>query len=367
VRLALVAVVLAGALTATSGGTTMLPARKGSFFVSPTGSDGNPGTAKRPWRTVTKALNMLKPGQRALVRPGDYGRVRCQHGKGGSAAGGYVTVRAYPARRAVVKAAADGVVWINCDYVRVQGFVIAGPAVVGGTNIYGVEGSDHVQIVGNEIRESICQGIALEEETDAWSITRNWIHDNGDGCDEQAHGIYLQGNGHLVANNVIDRQPEGYGIQVYDYDRNPRIVNNTIAHSGRGGIVVGGTGCRSGGGCGVAGALVVNNVLAYNSGHGIARDDAPKSCNIHSNLAFANDSSSYSSGWPDGCLGSNRAGNPLFVDPSRPNYHLRARSPAIGAGDPRVTVSPDYDGVSRPRGRRPDLGAYQFRSRIRRH
>jgi hypothetical protein len=363
---ALALVLLAGTLAVASGGSTMLPAQKGPFFVSPTGSDTNPGTAERPWRTITRALNMLKPGQRALVRPGAYGRMRCERGRGGSAAGGYVTVKAYPARRAVVTAEADGVVWINCDYVRVQGFVISGPSVVGGTNVYGAKGADHVQIVGNEIRNSICQGIALEEETDAWRMTRNWIHDNGHGCDEQAHGIYLQGDDHLVANNVIDRQPEGYGVQVYDYDRNPRIVNNTIAHSGRGGIVVGGSACRSEDRCGVAGALVANNVFAYNSTYGIARSSPPKSCDIHANLAFANGSGSYESGWPDGCLGRNTSRNPLFVDPAKPDYHLRARSPAIGAGDPRVAVSPDYNGVARPQGRRPDLGAYEFRRSARR-
>jgi len=360
---ALTAAILAGALTAASRGSTMLPSAKAAFFVSPSGSDANPGTEARPWRTITKALNKLKPGQRALVRPGTYGRVRCEQGRGGSASRGYVTIKAYPARRAIVKAAADGVVWINCDYVRVQGFAISGPAVVGGTNIYGVEGADHVQIVGNEIRDSICQGISLEEQTDAWRITRNWIHDNGDDCDQQAHGIYLQGDDHLVANNVIDRQPEGYGIQVYDYDWNPTIVNNTIAHSGKGGVVVGGSGCRSEGRCGVTGALVANNVLAYNSTEGITRDRSapPKSCDIHSNLAFGNGSRSYEGGWPDGCLVGNRTANPRFVDAASGDFRLRARSPAIGAADPRVAVSPDYDGVARPQGRRPDAGAYEFR------
>ena len=297
------------------------------------------------------------------MRPGEYGQARCERGRGGSAAGGYVTIRSHPARRAIVSAEEDGVVSIDCDYVRVQGFVVSGPSVVGGTNVYGSKGADHVQIVSNEIRNSICQGISLEEETDAWRITRNWIHDNGDGCDEQAHGIYLQGDNHLVANNVIYRQPEGYGIQVYDYDRNPRVVNNTIANSGRAGIVVGGSACRAEGRCGVTGAVVANNILFDNSTDGVSRDQsaAPTSCTIHSNLAYANGSGAYDSGWPSGCLGRNMIRNPWFVNPAKHDYHLRARSPAVNAADPRVAVSPDYDGARRPQGRRPDLGAYEFR------
>ena len=303
----------------------------------------------------------MKPGQTALVRPGRYGRTGCPRGKGGSAAGGYVTLRAYPARRAVLTAAGNSVFWIDCNYLRLQGFVISGPSVVGGTNVYGYVGTHHVQITGNEIRNSLCQGIYLEEQTDAYRITRNWIHANGHDCDEQAHGIYLQGDNHLVANNVIDDQAEGYGIHVYDYARNPRIVNNTIVNSGKGGIVVGGSGCRSSGRCGVSGARIVNNVVAYNSRNGISKveSESPKSCDIHSNLAFGNGWGSYGGGWPQGCLSANRTANPLFLDPSGRDYHLRASSPAVGAADPRMVVSPDYDGVARPQGRGPDIGAYE--------
>jgi hypothetical protein len=364
------AVAALSAVTVPGAGSlsSMPDATRKTFFVSTAGLDTNPGTAQRPWRTIMRALRKLKPGQTALVGPGTYGRTGCQHGRGGSAAGGYVTLKASPARRAILTAKANSVLWIDCNYLRVQGFVISGPSVVGGTNVYGYVGSHDVQIVGNEIRNSICQGIFLEEQTDVWRIIRNWIHDNGHGCDEQAHGIYLQGDNHLVANNVIDRQGEGYGVHIFDYDRNPRVVNNTIVHSGSGGIVIGGSGCRSRDRCGVSGAVVANNALAYNAWYGISRVSSapPHSCDIHSNLAYANRWGSYGGGWPSGCAGANRTGNPRFADPSGHDYHLSASSPAVGAADPRVTVSPDYDGLPRPQGRRPDIGAYERRPRTRR-
>jgi hypothetical protein len=59
-----------------------------TFYVSPVGSDGNPGTLRRPWKTVEKALETLRPGQRALVRAGTYGRAACEDGRGGSRNGG---------------------------------------------------------------------------------------------------------------------------------------------------------------------------------------------------------------------------------------------------------------------------------------
>ena len=330
-----------------------------TFFVSPAGSDANPGTPRRPWKTIERALNTLKPGQRALVRAGTYGRASCPHGKGGSRNGGYVTLQGYPGERPVLTGAFDGILWVDCDYLRVQGFVIAGPAVVGGTNVYGLAGADHVRLVANEIRGSVCQGIALDPGSADWVIARNRIHDNGHGCDEQAHGIYLQGDRHLVANNVIADHPEGYGIQNYPYSRNARIVNNTITRSGRGGIVVGGSGC-SRSACGVAGTLILNNILAFNSTYGIARNtESPASCELRSNLAFANGSGSYESGWPAKCLGRNLTANPLFRNQAKRDYRLRARSPAIDAGDAVAAVSPAFDGVARPRGRRSDIGAYE--------
>ena len=164
----------------------------------------------------------------------------------------------------------------------------------------------------------------------------------------------------MVANNVIDNQPEGYGIQAYDYNRNVTIANNTIVHSGRGGIVIGGSGCRTSGVCGVSGAVVVNNILAFNATYGIARDrTSPASCDIHSNLAFDNGQGSFAEGWPANCLGANRTADPRFANVAGRDYHVVGRSPAVDAGDAAVVVSPDFDGVIRLADIPPDLGAYE--------
>lgn len=53
--------------------------------------------------------------------------------------------------------------------------------------------------------------------------------------------------------------------------------------------------------------------------------------------------------------------DPLFVDPSGGNYRLQDLSPAIDAGNPAtVPISPDLDGIVRPQGGAPDLGAHEF-------
>ena len=43
-----------------------------TWYVSPTGSDQNPGAAEAPFRTVQHAVNVLQPGDVLIIRPGIY-------------------------------------------------------------------------------------------------------------------------------------------------------------------------------------------------------------------------------------------------------------------------------------------------------
>ena len=309
---------------------------------------------------MQKAIDTLGPGQTALFRAGSYGRGECEGASDSGSGGAYVTLKAYPGERAVFSAGTDGVLYISCSYLRVEGLVVQGPGAVGGTLVYGVSGSHHIELVRNEVTGSVCQGIYTDEETSDYTMLRNWIHHNGkSACDRQAHGIYVQGDAHLIANNLIHDHPEGFGIQHYDYGRNVRIINNTITHAGHGGIVVGG-GASGPSGSRVAGAVVVNNIVAYNGTYGIDSDStAPTSCQIHHNLAFGNGDAAYDSGFPSGCLSNNMSGNPLFVDLAGRNLAVTASSPAVNSANTAMAVGPAYDGTSRPAGGAADVGCYE--------
>jgi hypothetical protein len=52
--------------------------------------------------------------------------------------------------------------------------------------------------------------------------------------------------------------------------------------------------------------------------------------------------------------------NPGFVAEANHDFHLRAGSPAIDAGVMLRSVLDDFDGVLRPQGARPDIGAYEY-------
>jgi hypothetical protein len=54
------------------------------------------------------------------------------------------------------------------------------------------------------------------------------------------------------------------------------------------------------------------------------------------------------------------AGDPQFVNALRGIYWLSEKSSAIGRGNPDVAPQSDLWGNPRPKGRSPDLGAYQY-------
>ncbi len=43
-----------------------------AFFISPAGSDSNPGTSSRPWKTFSHAISQLAPGDTLILKSGTY-------------------------------------------------------------------------------------------------------------------------------------------------------------------------------------------------------------------------------------------------------------------------------------------------------
>ena len=327
------------------------PSTGQTFYVATTGSDANPGTVGQPWRTVQKALNTLTAGQRALVRAGTYAESLDMTRAGTASAP--ITVENYPGERPVVNGGGQRPLEISSSgaYVRVRGFVFANSPYDSGGNIdiYG----HHLEISANEIRNAQDQGIYSDEDSHHAQILGNWIHHNGKGLIHQSHGIYLQGNDHLVANNVIHDHAEGFGIQVYDRNSRSIITANTVTGAGHSGIVVGGSG-------GVDNIVVVNNVFAFNAHYGISHDSTcPTASRADHNVVFGN---AWGQTHP-GCSGldysrGNRAADPLFVNYAARNMRLNAGSPAVDYALPELSPGGDFDGKARPQSA-PDAGAFE--------
>jgi Right handed beta helix region len=263
-----------------------------------------------------------------------------------------ISVQAFPGERPVLTSAGGHPLRVASSgaYFRFHGFRIERSPLNSGGNVdlYG----HHLEISGNEITLGQDQGVYTAEESHHAQILGNWIHHNGKGVAHQSHGIYLQGDDHLVANNVINDHVEGFGIQVYDKGDRAIVVGNTITGAGHSGIVVGGSG-------GVSGVRVHNNVLAFNDQWGISHDSScPSSSVADHNVLYGNGYGPTR----EGCsglsfAGGNRTADPLFVSYANRDLHLQAGSPALGYALPAYTPGTDHDGEARPQGSGPDAGA----------
>jgi parallel beta-helix repeat protein len=338
-----------------------LPQSSGATFsVSTSGSDSNPGTATSPWRTVQHALNVLQPGQTALVHAGTYAEGVVISASGTAAAP--ITVAAYPGERPVLlpAAASSGdtyaVRFDGAAYVRLHGFLLAGAQGTSSADVYLYGGAHDDEISGNEITGSTDQGIFVDRTTSGIQIVGNRIHDNGAGLpgQHQSHGIYVEGGNDLIANNVIYNHPHGFGVQIYPANTGTVVVDNTIVASSHSGIVIGGSE-------GVSNITIRNNILAGNGSYGVEMDSScPTSAVIDHNLFWANPGG----GVESGCGGVDASGGNLNADPLFVNYpsrdlHLQAGSPAVDPALLDYSMAGDFDGALRPQGAGPDLGAYE--------
>ena len=327
-----------------SGGTV--------FHVAKNGSNSNPGTAAAPWLTIQKALSTLTAGQRAWVHNGTYAESLSMDRPGSMVAP--ITVEAAPGEHPILTAAGSHPLDVGSGgaYFRFRGFVIEkAPGTSGGNvDVYGHD----VEISRNEIRLGKDQGVYTAEESDHVQIVGNWIHDNGEGIAHQSHGIYLQGDDHLVANNVIHDHPKGFGIQVYDQGQRAIVTGNTITGAGHSGIVVGGSG-------GVSGVHVHNNVFAFNSQWGISHDSAcPTGSVADHNVLYGNGYGPTRTGCSGlSFAGGNRTTDPLFASYSSRNLHLLPGSPAVDYGLLQYSPATDHEGYARTYGGGPDAGAYE--------
>jgi hypothetical protein len=122
-------------------------------------------------------------------------------------------------------------------------------------------------------------------------------------------------------------------------------------------------------------------VLAYNTIHptGSEIDCTPNSGSAHrtrrieNNIIFGETAASAVYG--SDCLlahnvifpytdppGTNIVADPQFVDRANRDYHLISTSPAVDAAVPTnfSIATPDFDGVTRPQGSAPEIGAFEF-------
>jgi hypothetical protein len=251
--------------------------------------------------------------------------------------------------------------WSFEDLVFTRG-AFGGIGTEGGASNIRVKGCRFENIgIWNDPAEIGEEGIRFDVSASNWRVEGNIFHDigrtGGVALLQLDHGIYAAGSNVQIVNNIFYNLNKGWSIQVADGANNWLIANNTFAFAsaGPGQIALWRTNTN---------VRVENNIFYEPVRSAIEEYQAiVNGCTLDHNLVSGAPSIVSGPGVnPGGCGGTNRFGvSPEFVNIEQPPYdfHLRRRSPAIGAGVPLPDVTVDFDGVPRPQNRPPSVGAYE--------
>ncbi|HKC47569.1 MAG TPA: Ig-like domain-containing protein [Gemmatimonadales bacterium] len=347
-----------------------------AFYVSPGGSDANPGTIDQPWQTLQKAFDALQPGQIAYLRAGTYGSF-CSAStfRRAGTLTAPITVQGYAGERAVL----HGQIRIDGSYFRLSNIVAEGPTCgtwgattrQGDNMILMTPGLTHnVEVSSSEVyHDGWHAGISAGGD-DIW-ILNNYIHDNGGFNDTSqintSHGIYYHGGTRgVVANNILEHN-RAKGLSARFTANHILVINNTVVGNGRSGMDVAES---------TYAWTFVNNVVMnngnVNDGVGInTGGSAGGATNIEINNILWNNGTSGTSNWDaNATVTNNVVADPLLANPvsSAPStthqgysndYHLKSGSPAIDFASVLYALPFDFGGVCRPKGQGPDAGAIE--------
>jgi hypothetical protein len=348
-----------------------------AFYVSAeSGSDGNPGTIKAPWKSLQKAFDALQPGQIAYLRAGTYGALcaAATFARAGTPVAP-ITVEGYPGERPVL----HGQIRLSGSYFRLSGVVVEGPSCGAwgassrqGENLIQMEPgkSHHIEVSNSEVLHGGWHAGIAAGGDDIW-ILGNYIHDNGGfndpSQDNTSHGIYYHdGTRGVVANNILEHN-RAKGLSARFSANHILVVNNTVVGNGRSGLdiaenthdwifannivvnngnVNGGTGINTSGSSGGASNIERHNILWNNGTNGSSHWDA--NATVVDNIVA------------DPFLVNATASAPSTSHQAYANdLHLKPGSPAIDRADPLYAAPFDITGVCRVRGNAADLGAYE--------
>ncbi len=292
------------------------------YYVSPSGSDSDPGTESQPWRTIHKAAEVVEAGDTVIIKDGVYsdgieitkigteaepivfraeGRGAIIEGSGDKRdaffingfdineewwEGGdmYIVVEGLTiqnAQRAAIR--------ISCaHHVTIRNCILKDNGTWGIFTDY----SDYSLLERNECRGSREEhGIYVSNSSDYPIIRENTVYDNaGCGIQINADPAMEEGDGittgALVERNIIYRNGQNGGAAINLASvRDSIIRNNLIYNNYAGGIAGWGDGNGPAWGC--KNNKIYNNTIYFASGEGrwaISLKEGSSGCNIRNNI-----------------------------------------------------------------------------------
>ena len=256
-----------GGSTGSTGGVA-IPTN--ALYVSASnGSDFNPGTESRPWRTLGKAVAGASAGATVVLEPGTYGEMggTITFGRSGGAAAPIVFTSAPGQPQAAIR----GYVRVTGSHLRLNALRFEGPTGPVAPRTAENPGGQEVQLsimYGSDVTVSDSEvsgnawhaGVFVSQATEV-RLAGDYIHGNGDAATggNLDHGIYWYGGSGSITDSRIEDNV-AYGIQLYPEPADVLVAHNTISGNGRGGIIVSERASDS---------VIRNNLIVGNGEYGI--------------------------------------------------------------------------------------------------
>lgn len=207
--------------------TGPLPEPGGTYYVSPTGDDDNPGTEEAPWKTMAFAASVAQRGNTIIFEDGLYNEDRVAFVENSGTETEPIVFKARNKRKAVIKyhSMPTSKIYIRGkEWITLQDFVITQDERGFDTNdilVRVIKGSHHVRIIGNEVYNCFEDGIKGNLIHD-YVVDGNYIHDVGhEGID------FVNNEDSVIRNNEV-YDAGRVGIMVKGGTQDVAIYNNYI-------------------------------------------------------------------------------------------------------------------------------------------
>lgn len=137
----------------------------GTYYVSPEGSDDNPGTEQAPWKTMTRVAASIQRGSTVIFEDGEYIETQPAIFEESGTEAEPIIIKARNKHKAVIKYQNMPTIKIRIKgqkYITLQDFEITQDFKGIDTNDILVqvrEGADHCKIIGNKIHNAYEEGV----------------------------------------------------------------------------------------------------------------------------------------------------------------------------------------------------------------
>ncbi|MGZ8290392.1 MAG: DUF1565 domain-containing protein [Telluria sp.] len=365
-------VLLAHAASAAPPASKPAPPGKYNYYVSPDGSNSNPGTENSPFQTIQHAASVALPGTTIHVGKGTYaGGFKTTMSGDANGRITYVSTKKWGAKIVPPVKSSTHTAWDNRgSYVDIIGFDVDGRGSTTGTPwLHGIyNGGSYVSIRNNQVQHIATKtgcggaggsGIGVDSYYKGVNsdVIGNSVHDIGTAGCKYTKGIYLNTTGR-IQNNVV-YAIGGAGIQLWHDANRATISNNTVVRSTSGILVGGGDYYHT---KGPNDYTSVHNNIVFDNKFGITEHGwTGKNNTYRNNLVSKNVSADW--GLRNGLKHTGTISEaPQFVSYGKgstlPDLRLQPTSPGIGKGISAQTPPVDINGKARKIASY-DVGAFQ--------